>query len=85
MDEIIKVGSKGTMSYVLAICTAFRQGAKEVTVVARGNHMGTAITAAIIATEVFGGGSLSSVIESQPTSDPNSRVPSIAIVISSKS
>jgi len=42
-DNVVFVGKKGTMSYVLAVVTQINQGAKEVIVKARGKAISRAV------------------------------------------
>lgn len=47
-DNVIYVGKKNVMSYVLAALTQFTQGAKEVYIKARGKKISSAVTVAEI-------------------------------------
>jgi DNA-binding protein len=47
-DNMVFVGKKGTMAYVLAVVTQFNAGAKEVTIKARGRAISTAVDVAEI-------------------------------------
>lgn len=52
-DNTIYVGSKGVMSYVLAVVTQFNQGADEVEVKARGKSISRAVDVAEIVKNKF--------------------------------
>ncbi len=52
-DNVIYVGSKGVMSYVLAVVTQFNQGADEVEVKARGKSISRAVDVAEIVKNKF--------------------------------
>lgn len=47
-DNMVFVGKKGTMAYVLAVVTQFNAGANEVTIKARGRAISTAVDVAEI-------------------------------------
>lgn len=52
-DNIVYVGNKGVMSYVLAVVTQFNQGADEVLVKARGKSISRAVDVAEIVKNKF--------------------------------
>lgn len=52
-ENTIFVGKKGTMSYVLAVVTQFNQGAKDVTIKARGRAISRAVDVAEIVKNKF--------------------------------
>lgn len=52
-ENIVYIGKKGTMSYVLAVVTQVNQGAKEVTVKARGRAISKAVDVAEIVRNKF--------------------------------
>lgn len=52
-DNVIFVGKKGTMAYVLAVVTQMNQGAKEVVVKARGKAISRAVDVAEIVRNKF--------------------------------
>ncbi|HIH16325.1 MAG TPA: DNA-binding protein Alba [Candidatus Diapherotrites archaeon] len=52
-DNTVFVGKKGTMAYVLAVVTQINQGAREVTVKARGKAISRAVDVAEIVRNKF--------------------------------
>lgn len=52
-DNVIYIGKKGTMSYVLAVVTQLNQGAQEVFVKARGKAISRAVDVAEIVKNKF--------------------------------
>ena len=52
-DHIVYVGNKAPMSYVIAVITEFEQGAKHVTLKARGRAISRAVDAAEITRHRF--------------------------------
>ncbi|MGC9307496.1 MAG: DNA-binding protein Alba [Thermoplasmatota archaeon] len=52
-ENIVYVGNKAPMSYVIAVITEFEQGAKNVTLKARGRAISRAVDAAEIARNRF--------------------------------
>ncbi len=52
-DNVIYVGNKGVMSYVLAVVTQFNQGTEEVEVKARGKSISRAVDVAEIVKNKF--------------------------------
>ncbi len=52
-ENTIFVGKKGTMAYVLAVVTQMNQGAKEVTIKARGKAISRAVDVAEIVKNKF--------------------------------
>ncbi|MEM3422400.1 MAG: DNA-binding protein Alba [Candidatus Bilamarchaeaceae archaeon] len=52
-DNVIFVGKKGAMGYVLAVVTQFNNGAKEVTIKARGKLISRAVDVAEIVRHRF--------------------------------
>lgn len=52
-DNIVYIGKKGTMAYVLAVVTQMNQGASEVTVKARGKAISRAVDVAEIVRNKF--------------------------------
>ena len=52
-DNIVYVGNKAPMSYVIAVITEFEQGAKSVTLKARGRAISRAVDAAEIVRNKF--------------------------------
>lgn len=52
-DNVVFVGKKGTMAYVLAVVTQMNQGAKEVIVKARGKAISRAVDVAEIVRHKF--------------------------------
>ncbi len=52
-DNVVFVGKKGTMAYVLAVVTQMNQGAKEVIVKARGKAISRAVDVAEIVRNKF--------------------------------
>ncbi len=52
-EHIVYVGTKGPMSYVIAVITEFEQGAKNVTLKARGRAISRAVDAAEITRHRF--------------------------------
>lgn len=52
-DNVVFVGKKGTMAYVLAVVTQMNQGAKEVVVKARGKAISRAVDVAEIVRNKF--------------------------------
>ncbi|MFH1751674.1 MAG: DNA-binding protein Alba [archaeon] len=52
-ENIVFIGKKGTMSYVLAVVTQLNQGAKEVFVKARGKAISKAVDVAEIVKNKF--------------------------------
>jgi DNA-binding protein len=52
-DNVVYVGKKGTMAYVLAVVTQMNQGAKEVIVKARGKAISRAVDVAEIVRNKF--------------------------------
>lgn len=52
-ENTVFVGKKGAMSYVLAVVTQFNQGAKDVTIKARGRAISRAVDVAEITRNKF--------------------------------
>lgn len=52
-DNIVFIGKKGVMSYVLAVVTQFKNGASEVVVKARGRSISRAVDCAEIVRQRF--------------------------------
>ncbi|MDE1869992.1 MAG: DNA-binding protein Alba [Candidatus Micrarchaeota archaeon] len=52
-ENVVYVGKKPAMNYVLAVVTQFNNGAKSVTIKARGNTIGRAVDVAEIARNRF--------------------------------
>ena len=52
-ENVVYVGKKPAMNYVLAVVTQFNNGAKAVTIKARGNTIGRAVDVAEIARNRF--------------------------------
>ncbi len=52
-DNVVFVGKKGTMAYVLAVVTQMNQGAKEVIIKARGKAISRAVDVAEIVKNKF--------------------------------
>lgn len=52
-ENVVFVGKKGTMAYVLAVVTQMNQGAKEVTIKARGRAISRAVDVAEIVHNKF--------------------------------
>ncbi len=52
-ENVVFVGKKGTMSYVLAVVTQMNQGAKEVSIKARGKAISRAVDVAEIVKNKF--------------------------------
>lgn len=52
-ENVVYVGKKGTMSYVLAVVTQINQGAKEVKIKARGKAISRAVDVAEIVKNKF--------------------------------
>ena len=52
-DNIVYIGKKGPMNYVLAVVTQFDQGSKEVILKARGRAISTAVDVAEISRNKF--------------------------------
>ncbi len=52
-DNVVYVGKKGVMSYVLAVVTQFNNGEKEVIIKARGNAISRAVDTAEIVRQRF--------------------------------
>lgn len=52
-DNIVYIGGKGVMSYVLAVVTQFNQGTKEVEIKARGKAISRAVDVAEIVKNKF--------------------------------
>ena len=52
-ENIVYIGKKGVMSYVLAVVTQFNQGSKEVAVKARGRAISRAVDVAEIVRNRF--------------------------------
>ena len=52
-DNVVYIGKKGPMNYVLAVVTQFDQGSKEVILKARGRAISTAVDVAEIARNKF--------------------------------
>ncbi|HLD58855.1 MAG TPA: DNA-binding protein Alba [archaeon] len=52
-ESVVFVGKKGTMSYVLAVVTQMNQGAKEVSIKARGKAISRAVDVAEIVKNKF--------------------------------
>ena len=52
-DNVVYIGKKGPMNYVLAVVTQFDQGSKEVILKARGKAISTAVDVAEIARNKF--------------------------------
>lgn len=52
-DNVVCIGKKGVMPYVLAVVTQFRSGAREVCVKARGNAISCAVDVAEVARARF--------------------------------
>ncbi len=52
-ENVVYVGKKPAMNYVLAVVTQFNNGAKTVTIKARGNTIGRAVDVAEIARNRF--------------------------------
>ena len=52
-DNVVYVGRKGVMSYVLAVVTQFNDGEKEVIIKARGNAISRAVDTAEIVRQRF--------------------------------
>ena len=52
-ENVVFVGKKGTMSYVLAVVTQINQGAKEVQIKARGKAISRAVDVAEIVKNKF--------------------------------
>ncbi len=52
-DNVVFVGKKGTMAYVLAVVTQMNQGAKEVVIKARGKAISRAVDVAEIVRHKF--------------------------------
>lgn len=52
-DNVVYVGSKEVMSYVLAVATQFKEGSKEVVLKARGRAISRAVDAAEIVRNRF--------------------------------
>ncbi len=52
-DNVVYIGNKPVMNYVLAVATEFSNGAKEVTIKARGRAISRAVDAAEVARNRF--------------------------------
>lgn len=62
-DNIIYVGSKSPMNYVLAVITQFQNGSEEVIIKARGKAISKAVDVAEIIKNTFTQGTLKKTIE----------------------
>lgn len=84
-DNIVFVGNKPVMNYVLAVVTQFNNGAEEVAIKARGKAISRAVDTAEIALSRFLNGvtkkTISTGTEVIETEDGKTNVSSIEIVL----